>query len=283
VRDLLHGTFPLGEWSITRPEHGQQKECFIARSQDETVFVKFEGAPAAIVRRLGELGCAPLLLAGGEIDGRPYVIQEYVTGTHPSGWRWYGEHLPLLAESTRRYQQDMELRRLLVTHALGSDYHAHIADDLADLERQLSELSLDEPLADDLSAALAELRRQASGLQRVELVPVHGDPNGLNIILTQGRLILVDWDDIRLSDPVQDIAQWLCWYVAQAQWPSFCAHYGWEIDRPLIDRLFWWAARASCANALWHLSRHYSYQVFVRDCWDALRQQMAPHQVFAGT
>jgi hypothetical protein len=41
--------------------------------------------------------------------------------------------------------------------------------------------------------------------------------------------------------------------------------------------------RASFGNAVWHLGRQYPHEVFVRDCWGALRRQIAPHQVFAGT
>jgi hypothetical protein len=82
---------------------------------------------------------------------------------------------------------------------------------------------------------------------------------------------------------MREIGQWLCWYVAQDQWPGFFADYGTVLDQGLIDRLFWWSARASLANALWHLSRQYAYTVFVQDCWGALRHDMLPHQVFAGT
>jgi hypothetical protein len=64
---------------------------------------------------------------------------------------------------------------------------------------------------------------------------------------------------------------------------GFFARYGCEFDQALVDRLFWWSARASFANAVWHLGRQYPHEVFVRDCWDALRRQITPHQVFAGT
>lgn len=283
LQALLHDTFPRVEWTLTAPPHGQQNECYVAQNRDQTVVLKFGGAPATVLQRLSDLGVAPRLLTSGHLEGRAYVIQEYVTGTHPSGWRWFGENVPLLAETTRRYQTDSELRQLLAMHMPMPAYHTHLATELADLDQQLGRLTLDPALAADLFAALEELRRQASRLQPVALAPVHGDPNGLNMILARGQLFLVDWDEIRLSDPVHEIGQWLCWYVAQAQWPAFFAHYGRELDQPLVDRLFWWAARASLANALWHLSRHYRYEVFVRDCWDALRQRMVPHQVFAGT
>jgi hypothetical protein len=282
LQALLRRALPPADWRITRPSHGQQKECYIAHSHDQAVFLKFDGAPAAIVKRLSDLGIAPTVLASGQLDGRPYVIQDYLTGTHPTDWRWFGEHLPLLAETTQRYQTDARLRQLLAQDRPARDYHAYLEADLTDLAQHLTGLTLNRSLGTELRAALAALRQQATRLQPAVLAPVHGDPNMLNFILTRDQLFLVDWDEIRLSDPLHEIGQWLCWYVDKAQWPVFFTHYGQELDQPLVDRLFWWAARASFANAVWHLSRQYPYEVFVRDCWAALRQRMVPHQVFDG-
>jgi hypothetical protein len=283
VQNLLRTTFPHTFWILTEPDHGQQKQCYIATSHDQAVFVKFDSAPFAILRRLRDLTLTPRVLAGGTVQGRAYVIQEYLIGVHPWGWRWFPANLPLLARTIRRYHSDSVLRDLLAKETQQLSYAAHVHAELVQLERHLASLTLDPPLATELAKALAELTRQAQQLQPVALVPVHGDPNGLNFILAQEQLYLVDWDDICLADPTREIGQWLCWYVAQEQWLSFFADYGGTVDQALIDRLFWWSARASLANALWHLSRRYPYEVFVQDCWDALRQQMVPHQVFVGT
>jgi hypothetical protein len=283
VQALLRATFPQTDWSLTKPDYGQQKQCYIARSHDQTVFVKFDTAPLAILRRLSDLALTPYIFAGGSVHGHSYVIQDYLVGTHPSGWRWFPANLPLLASTIRRYQTDPVLHDLLAQEGQPLDYAGHLHTELAHLEYQLAGLSLNPQLANELAKALTELQRQAQYLQPVALVPVHGDPNGLNFILAHEQLFLVDWDDICLADPAREIGQWLCWYVAQDQWPSFFTAYGAVLDQHLINRLFWWSAQASLANALWHLSRQYAYEVFVQDCWDALQQEMVPHQVFAGT
>lgn len=191
---LLDKAFPQTEWEIATPGHGQQKECYIARSRTQTVFLKFDSAPLPILRRLGDIAVAPRALAGGELDRRRYVIQEYLEGQHPWGWRWFPENLPLLAQTTRMYQTAPVLRQLLAAHGPPLDYHQQIATELNQLDIQLNRLAIDDALATNLAAA-----------------------------------------------------------------------------------------RASFANAIWHLSREYPHQVFVRDCWDALRRQITPHQVFAGT
>lgn len=283
IAQLLASTIAPTTWSITRPSLGQQKEGYIGRSATQTVFLKFDTAPIAILQRLSDLGVTPRVLAAGELNGRPYVIQEYLDGTHPATWRWFEAHLPQLSEITHRYQHDAALNQLLAAQTLLKTYHDHLAAVLAGLGEVLDALVLAPSLAKELAAALTELRRQAGLLQPVALAPVHGDPNGLNIIIVQDQLFLIDWDDIHLSDPVEDSAQWLCWYVERTHWPSFFAVLNAPVCQACVDRLFWWSARASFANALWHLQRHFPYEVFVKDCWDALRQEIQPHRVFAGT
>lgn len=288
-----------GEWTIARPAHGQQGESYVARGREQAVFLKFDsGAPVAALRRLGELGVAPRVLADSRerASGRPYVVWEHVAGDHPPGWRWFAENLPLLAGTTRRFQTDPELGRLLLAAGFpggaAPGYGGHVSRELGDLrarlERLEAEREVDAALAADLAAMLAELERQARRLLPVPLTPAHGDPNGFNLIIPQrgargGRLLLVDWDGLALSDPVRDAAQWLCWHVAPERWPVFFAHYGLPMDRAIADRVFWWGARASFANALWHLDQGYPHEVFVRDCRDLLRRHAAPHQVFPGT
>jgi hypothetical protein len=44
--------------------------------------------------------------------------------------------------------------------------------------------------------------------------------------------------------------------------------------------VYWWSARASFANVLWHLEHGYDYEGFLRDSIAALHQEITPHQVF---
>lgn len=283
IVELLTTTIAPTTWTITRPAHGQQKEGFIGRSATQTVFVKFDTAAGPILQRLSDLEVTPRVLASGECNGRPYVIQDYIEGRHPATWGWFGAHLPQLAAITRRYQTDAIVYRLLANQTPVHTYQDYVTAELATLAQRLHTLILSSDLLTDLTAAWTELTRQAKLLQPVPLSPVHGDPNGLNIIIAGEQLYMIDWDDVHLSDPVEDSAQWLCWYVFQEQWPHFFAAYGEPFSQELVDRLFWWSARASFVNALWHLERQYAYEVFVRDCWDALHRKLVPHQVFAGT
>jgi thiamine kinase-like enzyme len=227
---------------------------------------------------LGDLGVAPRVLGTGLIAGRPYVLQEYLVGQHPR-WNWFAGHLPLLAHFTRRYHTDTQLKRLLVGgKALG--YRQEIARELDVLQSQMAGLRIDPPLMETVSRVFAELRSQANQLHAVPLAPVHNDPNGANILLFEEKMVLVDWDEMLLSDPLRDVSQWLGWHVAQDRWPLFCREYGLSFDQTLLTKVYWWAARASFANVLWHMQHQYDYEVFLQDTIAALRHELSPHQVF---
>ena len=91
---------------------------------------------------------------------------------------------------------------------------------------------------------------------------------------------MVDWDDIRLSDPMQDIGLLLWWYVAQERWQDFFQNYGLPMEHQLTARIFWWAARSSFAIALWHIEHHYDCTPFLKDFIAAIRKESNPHAVF---
>lgn len=303
IENMLEETFHLSGWSIARPVYGQQKECYIAKAANLTVFLKFdESTSITVLQRLSKIGVAPRVLRSGSLGGKPYVLQEYLTGQHP-GWRWFADHLPLLAQVTRRYQTDVQLKQLLTGPALhpyafpnaplgasvahsgeckeiSREYHELIAWELATLEAQMASLGDDLDCAETLSNVFACLKFQANQLQPVPLAPVHNDPNGANMFLIDEKILFVDWDDVLLSDPLRDISQWLGWYVSRERWPLFFRAYGLPFDQPLLTRVYWWCARASFANVLWHIGRGYEYEVFLRDSIAALHQEITPHQVF---
>lgn len=131
-----------------------------------------------------------------------------------------------------------------------------------------------------LKGVFADLTSQAKQLHAVPLAPVHNDPNGANTFLIDNKVMLVDWDDMLLSDPMLDVSQWLGWYVPQKRWPLFFSAYGLPLEQSIITRVYWWSARASFANVLWHIEHDYDYDVFLQDTIAALHQKVRPHQVF---
>jgi aminoglycoside phosphotransferase (APT) family kinase protein len=278
IKRILHHHFGSTTWEIARSKEGQQNAGYHARNGGVEVFVKVTDAVAAL-QRLGEIAVAPGVLASGSDQGRTYVIQEYITGNYPDG-QWIATHLPVLASCIRRYHDDQPLTALL-SQSTVTRYHEHVALDLAQLETQFSSLTTEGLHTPEITTAFEELKHQARKLQPDRLVPVHIDPNIHNILLTDERLVLVDWDGILLSDPLRDVGLLLWWYVPQHHWPDFFQSYGSSLDEASVERIFWWAARTSFAVALWQAAHQYECRAFLHDFLAALAKKSNPHAGFS--
>jgi aminoglycoside phosphotransferase (APT) family kinase protein len=236
IHHMLQKTFHRSNWVISKPPYGQQKECYIAKTDELAAFLKFDNdCSLEVLQRLGDLGVTPRILSTGNIEERQYILQEYLTGQHP-GWRWFADHLPMLARVTQRYHTDHQLKQLLAGPT-SIDYGEQIESELARLELQMISLKVGTALASTLSTVFAELKRQTSQFHPVPLAPVHNDPNGANIFLTGDTFVLVDWDEILLADPMRDVSQWLGWYVPQEHWSVFAKEHNLRLDQSLYSRI----------------------------------------------
>ncbi|HEY6284165.1 MAG TPA: phosphotransferase [Ktedonobacteraceae bacterium] len=277
VRCILQKHFPKTEWNISLPDDGQHRASYIAQSEKEQVFIKFN-VPIDALQRLGEIEVAPRVLASGICDDMPYIVQKYITGRYPA-WRWFALHLPFLASFMRRYHDDDQLTSFL-SNTMTTNYHDHVALDMSTIEKQFWSLDADVLHIPEIVSAFENLKNQAQHLHPTQLVPVHPDPNTKNMLLVDTRLMMVDWDNLQLSDPMRDAGQLLWWYVSPQQWPEFFQAYGIRVDKYLIDRIYWWAARTSFAIALWHVEHGYDCTAFLQDFVAALNKGSNPHAVF---
>lgn len=278
IKRILQNHFNSTTWKVTRSKDGQQNAGYYAHNGSIEVFVKFTDA-VAVLQRLGEIAVAPRVLASGMDQGSTYVVQEYIGGKYPD-WRWIAAHLPILASCIQRYHSDQPLIDLL-SQSTTTEYHEHIALDLAQLEAQFAALNTEVLRTPEITTAFGELKRQAQKLQPVRLVPVHIDPNTRNMLLTDETFLLVDWDGILLSDPMRDVGLLLWWYVSRRRWPDFFQSYGSSLDDAVVERIFWWAARTSFAVALWHAERQHECTAFLQDFLAALARKSNPHAVFS--
>jgi aminoglycoside phosphotransferase (APT) family kinase protein len=277
VRSILRRHFQVSQWNITNPPDGQQKACFVARSADQSVFIKLD-VPIAALHRLGEIGVAPQVLASGEVGGISYVIQEFVVGMYPDR-QWFANHLATLARFIKRYHDDYPLTALLSMHVT-TGFANHITLDLSTLEQQFRSLDVTELHTLEVELSFERLKSWSKHLNSAILVPIHPDPNTKNILLFNDSLVMVDWDDMKLSDPMRDVGLLLWWYVSQHRWEEFFREFGLQMDEALLERIFWWAARTSFAIALWHIEHGYDCQAFLKDFQAALNKENNPHAVF---
>ncbi|WP_025728866.1 phosphotransferase family protein [Atopobacter phocae] len=68
----------------------------------------------------------------------------------------------------------------------------------------------------------------------------HGDLNRKNFIETDNQsLYLVDWEKVRISDPMYDVAYVVTNYVPLNQWEAWFEQYGLEMTNSLYQRFEW--------------------------------------------
>jgi aminoglycoside phosphotransferase (APT) family kinase protein len=277
VEHILQKHFPKANWTVTKPQDGLQKKCYIAQSEELKVFIKFD-VPIALLRRLGQIGVAPQVIGSGSIGEESYAVQKYLSGIYPD-WQWLANHLSLLAQLMRRYHTDWQLTALVAAKTVAS-YKDHLQMDLEQLEQRLHSLDGGLLHTPEITLAFHTLQAQARTLQPTELVPVHADPNTRNMLVAGEALYLIDWDEIALSDPLRDIGPILWWYIPPQKWPEFFTAYGLELDESLREKIHWWSARISFAVALWCAERNYDCQSFVQDFLAAVTRGDNPHAAF---
>jgi aminoglycoside phosphotransferase (APT) family kinase protein len=213
---------------------------------DLSVVVKL-GSPASALRRLAELEVTPPVVAWGEEDGSPYTVQVLAAGEQPEA-AWFAAHVLELAELVRRYQRDERLAQLLRDDPSRDRLDVAGAASMFDWipPRHGSPMWTDEVLE-----ARAAWRRLAADLATIPAVPVHADPHGGNYVAADGRLFLIDWDEVDLSDPWRDAGIQLWWHVPGPRWADFVAVLGATLDDTLASRIHWWAGFKALRNGYW--------------------------------
>jgi thiamine kinase-like enzyme len=267
IKAKLGQIYPDGQWDIKPSGVGASNQAFIARNGEQKAFVKLAVAAPVLVR-LSELGVTPTVLSEGLEGGKPYIIQEFVEG-RKADKDWYSQNVETLAKFIKKYHQDDKLRELLAD-GQDSSYEDNIAVSLKGLDDDIEESNSDSLNSQQVKEIVLSLREKARELEPTPLVPIHKDPNPSNLLITKEGLVMVDWDDIMLSDPMQDISLILWWYIPHAKWGIFFEAYGGKLDE---EKIRWWIARNTLSIASWYGKQGNNEYVdfFVKDAIKALR------------
>ena len=255
IRHMLRNAGFGGEWNVVPSAHGSTGRAFVARRGDETLFVKL-GSVHPALDRLSELGVTPPILARSDHDGTEFTVSRYIQGMMADR-AWISRHVDALVDLFNVIQRDRPLRALLGSASPVATLDEHLATVVTRLIAQVEHASAPVFHSPDIEAALERLRFTRSRDGEVPLVPVHTDPNPANVLVTPERTYLVDWDGIRLSDPMRDIGLLLWWFVPVEEWPPTLRRF-WlprAASATAIDRVFWWSAVTSLRAALW-IDRH---------------------------
>ena len=52
-----------------------------------------------------------------------------------------------------------------------------------------------------------------------------------------GLIYLVDWDSVRLTDRMFDVAHMLCHYIPEHQWKEWLTYYGYKYNQTVLNRI----------------------------------------------
>jgi|SRR5215472_1705311 len=268
IQRILDDAFSAANWLVTKPSDGLRKECYIAQNSHRAVFIKFD-VPVDELRRLGEMGVSPKVLASGLCDGVSYVVQEYIHGKYPDR-AWIARNIPKISATIRIYHQDETLKGLLARRQ-PFDYASRLKADLCDLRTRI--YSRRRRRVKCMRQVFQEFSKEADTLGDVPLVPVHNEPNCKNMLVVHNDLLFIDWDEITLADPIRDLGVFLWWYVPQIQWETLFRCYGQALTEDTKRKIYWFAARASLDVALWHPEGSLQEEEFLTDFLAAHRKQ----------
>ena len=124
------------------------------------------------------------------------------------------------------YLEDRQINHILA--------HLHDSKKLVESYKKLgSQIVLPEQLLEDcvrntealqtnhfLSGIIEEMRKEIPEIKNEEVVVVHGDVNHKNWLVddNSGKIYLVDWDTVFLSDSMVDMAHVLSHYIKPTNW-----------------------------------------------------------------
>ncbi len=275
IEEILNNTFKTGGWIIKKPLHGLTKETHIAQSGQKKVFLKFD-VNVPPLKRLSDLGVTPRLLSYGTYHNRTYIIQEFINGTYPTR-EWINNNLNRLAKFIKIYHSDQKLFNILKSNS-ELDYRKNVDNSLKFVNKQLAEVKQIIITNKKIEDGVKKLIDESKNLEPVELAPIHADPNYKNILLVNNQLYMFDWDDIRISDPIRDIAPLLWWYVDENKWAAFFDYFGIKITKSLMDKFYWWMAKQSLTIAIFFAKKNDVKKVkgYLTDFSAALNHQNNP-------
>ncbi|GFH41375.1 phosphotransferase family protein [Pseudolactococcus insecticola] len=93
-----------------------------------------------------------------------------------------------------------------------------------------------------LSELLDELRAATPAFDAQNAVVVHGDVNHHNWLKNDhsGKIYLVDWDTVALSDAFVDVGHLLSHYIAPTQWREWLDYSGYKIEADTFLKIKWY-------------------------------------------
>lgn len=245
---------------------------------------------AAVLREAGlDFAVAPIPDSDGELVRRlddryavsvfPFVTgRSYSFGTHDDPWL-RGRALEIIAEL---HQATEVVRDVAGRHVPDFGYRDDLGGFLADPDRPWDGGPFSGSAHAVLAARAPDLARLVEGFDRLVAVtaparadPVitHGEPHPGNLMLADGKVLLIDWDTSALGPPERDMS--LIAGSGAAEIDRYCQLSGRELDPAglTLYRLRWYLDDIASAVSMFR-NRHRD-TADTRRWRDSLRPQLA--------
>lgn len=218
------------------PIPGKSGKAFLGTYPDGgRVFVKMNTSP--ILPGLAKEQITPKLLWSRRLaDGGDMSAQEWLSGTiltpNDMGKK------QIVSVLTRLHRS-----RPLMTQLSRLGYSPEGPEDL--LTAWLEEAPLALKKNQYLYSVIREMRDNLPNFREDYATIVHGDVRHSNWIETYSGLVyLVDWDSVRLTDRMVDVAHVLSHYVADSRWKDWLIYYGYKYNETVLRKLYWYSQYA---------------------------------------
>lgn len=218
-------------WQL-HPIGGDTGQAYMGTREKEKVFLKRNSSP--FLAALSGEGITPRLIwtkrAG---NGDVITAQEWLNGRSLTDEEMSNVEVATLL---KQIHQSPTLLHML-QRVQGEDYNPEnfIEDYLTNLQTGLQSHSF-------LNQVLDYLRETMYLINESGKTVCHGDLNRRNFMWSdQGRLYLVDWEMVKLADPISDLTMILVQYVPVHQWGDWLDLYGVHISTNIYQRIEWYS------------------------------------------
>ncbi|WP_423215237.1 cell cycle regulator CcrZ [Streptococcus equinus] len=214
------------------PLRGKSGKAFIGQYPNgEKIFIKFNTTP--ILPALAKEQIAPQLL----------WVRRTGNGDTMSAQEWLDGRILTKEDMGSKQIVHILLRlhksRPLVNQLLQLNYKIENPYDLlVDWEKnaplQIRENTYLQSIVKELKRSLPEFRSEVATI-------VHGDIKHSNwVITTSGMIYLVDWDSVRLTDRMYDVAFLLSHYIPYTRWGEWLNYYGYKDNEKVRSKVEWY-------------------------------------------
>ncbi|MGT2930237.1 cell cycle regulator CcrZ [Streptococcus dentasini] len=214
-----------------KPLRGKSGKAYVGTYPNgDRVFVKMNTTP--ILAALAKEQIAPQLLWAKRMsNGDVMSAQEWLNGRILNKQDMGSKQIIQILLRMHR-------SRTLVNQLSQLNYKIETPRDLVidwenNVPEQLRANSFLQSIAQELKDNLPEFDPEKATI-------VHGDLRHSNWVITTGGLIyLVDWDSVRLTDRMYDVAYMLSHYIPYTHWSEWLSYYGYKNNDLVMKKVAW--------------------------------------------